>query len=564
MIWQMSFVVVGLIFSSVGFAATTIVSADCTPLMVKTGLIASDELTIESATARYLQYLKHFLDQNHLSSSDLKVLLGFQRFPNLIAVFGEKISEDFIYRDDIEKLLPFLDKAQITKEIESLIKENLKEENKKIYFYDKAETVVGAFPAQREPLKSDADDKTFFISNDLGLMTVDWRDTLWHLETKKQFPASVRANNSGHSAQRISKKYAGQNYIAEVRRTTYHRPFEYLKEYTDSTIIVRNADNGVGLMGFRMETSHEAEQVELFWDHHGRLNIFWNIRDQKNKINALAYATSGKDITRIPIAEIPNSKVARPTKYITPDGRLYVLLERVFMNDTDPWSKSQYTVLDMSNKGKEIFSITLNKPDFYLFAFHKNPDGSFSLLGKNHKIGILSYSIRKNAFGIWQKCLIKFDDLESGHTIGEVVQFPNGDISYTLGSMSAENGEHWNGILEFTAKGIVPKTLHEIKSNIEKWYSYPEYSPFIVGHEIKQERSLFHLFNMKTHETHFIDVGLASDALKWSFEGVRFTPDGRIIAYYKRELSNTDPLDPQYQSVQLYGPMNPKTGKAVP
>jgi hypothetical protein len=561
-------ILAALVFSNISFGATPVVKADCTPLMIKASLMASGELTPESATAQYLQYLKFFLDEDYLVFSDLKPLLGFKKFPNLITIFGEKIPEGYIYREDIEKLLPLLNQVEVAREIEKLIKENIKEEIKKVKAYNGAENVVAVFPASRKSSKAKPNPSALFISNDLGLLAIDWSENLWHVETEKTFPAPTGPRTPGNTIRTISKKYRGHNYIAEVRAQTLSDPADSVSN--SSVIIVRDADTGTEIMNFQMESGRRASDVALFLDHNGLPNVFWHVVEQPNKSIALAYGNGERDINgipiinRIPISEKPWSKVKIVEQYITLTGRLYVLLERAYMEGTNPWSKSEYTVLDMSDGGKEIFTVSMNNPDFYLRCFHKNADDSFSLLGKNQAKEILAYDIRKTTSEKWKGHLIKFESLGSNASIQDVIQFANGNVSYIFESKYDFNGDSWNELLTFSASGIAINSLNESKDTFDHWYSYPEYSPFVVGHGIKNGRSLFYILNSQTWESHIVDIGKDYDATKWQFDGVRFTPDGRGIAYYRKELNNNDPLAPWYKSIQLYGPFNPKTGEAAP
>jgi hypothetical protein len=557
----MILILAALIFGNVSYGATAIVSTACKPLMIQSGLMTGDELTIESATAHYLQYLRHFLDQNHITTGDLKVLLGFQRFPNIVDVFGEKISEGYIYRDDIEKLLPFLDRAQVTKEIEKLIQENLKEEIKKTGAYVGAETIVGAFPISIDASKVNIFQPSLaFINNDLGLLVTDGHENMWQVEAEKYFPPPSGSKAKGSSIIRLTKKYAEHNYIAEVKSETYWTSLTK-DEYFDSTIVVRDANTGAVLTKFLMEKGERLGQVELFRDHNGELNVFWQTVDSQGKIRALAYGSNEKNIKRIHLVGKSGGKITLVAKYITPEGRLFVISEREHL-ESNPWAKSDYTILDISDGGREVLSISISNRDFYLQKFHQNPDGSFSLIGQNEAKQILVYNIPKTASGIWDKGLKKLDNYSSMYSSETLIQFPNGDVAYVVESRLPDL-TFVNNLLFFKKGQISTMPLPKAPPNF-KCYANPEYSNFIVGHSFIENHSLFYLFNFQTQEEHIVDTGPASDRAAWHFDGVRFTPNGRVIVYYRKESANHNPAAHWYQSIQIYGPMNPKTGEAAP
>jgi hypothetical protein len=521
-------------------------SAPAGDLSLSTGicspLLLTAALTQESATQQYLQYLKHFVQQDYLGLEDLEVLRNFATMPNLINIFGNKIPEAYVYTDVIEAILPLLDHSTVIKEIDRLISETSKQEINKERAYDAVAKVSALIPITLEPEKIDlVGEVTTFIDDDLGLLAIDQKGALWHLETKKYFPGP---NISGHFINRFSRKYAGQNFIATVRGEGYVN-----REFTEFLIFARNAVTGEPIMNFTMESGKKAQEVELFLDDKGVLNAFWETRNAHGQVLALSYGSDKDKINRIVVGSESNHKRDNFIKYVTPSGRLFVmydLFSRFSLENSDVW-----VLLDMSAGGKKVFSIPAIK-DFRLKDFYQNIDGSFSILAENAD-QLMEYTITKKSDGTLKGNQFVFS-VGGYKSTGYLKTFPlqNGHAHYVRNS---------NGLLLFK-KGESQAVNLGHASNDPDWASSPMNSHYIVNEFTVNGLSNINLIDLQDQRFH--KIVLNKDILKkWYFEGIRFTPDGRILAYYlAREKRIAHPT--AYQIIQLYGPVNPKTGGVTP
>jgi hypothetical protein len=115
------------------FGASSVpLNPHCTSLVLRAGLLEPlSDLSPETATNKYIQYVRHFISDGSIGLEELKILRGFSAVQNIADVFSEKISESYVYRESIQELLPFINLSLFHEFLDELIKEKIKELNLK-------------------------------------------------------------------------------------------------------------------------------------------------------------------------------------------------------------------------------------------------------------------------------------------------------------------------------------------------------------------------------------------------------------------------------------------------
>jgi hypothetical protein len=558
----MILILLSLLFSNISFGATQGVaesSRSCISLILKAGLMTEGELTPESATAQYLQYLKYFFDQGSLSLEDLKVIRKFSKVPNFIQIYAHKIPESFVYVDHVEKLLSYINHDRFNCELDDIIAKESKILALKDGAMDETQIVWGAFAAPKAfGIGSDTSNRVeYFMDDALGLISFDEKGTLRHLETGTNDKFELKRPPTGTTT---LQKVKGQNYIVT---TTHYDSNGKVNHNTDEIFVVAyEVKTGLPVVDVILPANILPKLYLNVQGHFGVMGV-------GGEIGAYGkwYIFTGTGNENLNAVEtIPMTRLRGATlTHITSEGEAYVLLRHLAENGhTDEltlYSVSNGVKYSATTGVKKIFTIECpnvsdgSYHDIKERQFHKNKDGSFTILFRQAAYisdVTIAYSPTAKA---WEASVFRYETPVERRF--DVKYLPESDGSYRY-LLSGED----EPLLIFK-NGVKTAETVENVGLVRSIIPTADRDPYILAWDFSGLKNSYYLFKLGSSEIHrvIIPPELIKDATE---HGARLTPDGRILKFFSKTELFHNGLKSIYMPIQLYGPFDPKTGQAAP
>jgi hypothetical protein len=526
----MILILIALLFSN-SFAAS------CLPLMIKAGLYTQDNLSSESAVDRYFQYLKYFVRQGAIGLEELKILKGFSTAPNPIALFGDKINENYIYRDNIEALRPLIKQSSYRIFLEQLISELMQEAHLKQEAHETTETVEMFLPEfQVATIKSTSSNAYFgngFVYNpDTSIIT--------NLITKKD--SKIPHFVTGHAAGFF--QLGDDTYLLRT------------KKFNDiSEVNLYDANTAQLAISFSDNEFHSTDAISLY---------------SRNNLPALAWARSfppafhlrqGENFEKI-IPALENRKHnLRLSK--NSQGELYGLIE--YFGDDDS-IRHFIQVFNLSQDGKLLFEIDVQEPET-VKTFSYDGSNTFSMVF-DKKSRMLFHGEKSNELlsakiiykdGVWSlsqptHTRMNTTGLTGNREYAKSIQLPDHSYVHLI---------RMPGRVYQLQKDGAPRPYNlKSKINDHEIINFIDGIPHLIA--IDQTEPI-------TEPIHIVVVNLRTfeervfllERLDRSFVRLQtssFTQDHRLMLYF----TENSPVGVKIFSAQVYGPFDPKTGETVP
>jgi hypothetical protein len=525
----------------------------------------------EDATEKYILYIRHFVeDKNALDLGDFKLLRGFSRASNLAQVFAQKISENYIYHDAIEELLPFVDMNRVHQFLDDLILNAEKEQGAKERAHKETKSVIGYFPIIQNmpevkwPLNGpfmikrniggthflsaeEQDDKSFAVQIDPSVGAIFYNISgtkAWHLDTGKEIELEGAKEQEYF---RSITRFKNQEYVV-------HSVFP-------NEVRVYNQKTGKLFLEFKSNEVEKdlqkklfiLEETYLFLDTNKKPHLAW-IKPKSNE-ERLSYdiQIAAQDFKAPQDISLPNVKYAEHIKmYSTKEGRLFGAFNFV---DTD--STNKLSLIDVSKSGENLITVKIPERYFVENLVQKDEDNFVVFLMHDTPQPLRMKTInisRKNNAATWQAVPFEFKNLTVDYyTSPNAFQTRNGDIYYLLANNNNENAVLLkNGV----RTGIkIDKYLEHITTLYR-----PNGAPLLVGTDVTEPLT-YVIYDVEEKVRRELVFDSNDPRLRnRGLFGARYTSSGQILFY----LGSMEPSNDLITTMQVYGPFNPKTGEAGP
>jgi hypothetical protein len=530
----MSLILIALIFSNVSFGATP-----CSRLMLKAGLYAQKDLSHESATLQYLQYIKHFVDHGDLGLEELKILRAFSKIPNLVDLFEGKIKEGYVYQEHLEILRPLVDQGRYNEFLDGLIDTHTKERNLKSQAHKDTESVTGFFMIPKKfPTQIDSTSSNFNFGGEHPYIFKEHHRSVTNLETGNQ--VNIDLDKDFKFEDFSWHVISGKTYFLAKLDKSGASISEHAEKYkvfdpeTGNLIVQTDAKYTFG-----SPTLLKAQNgtVQLGW-----IEAFYDAKDQTRENIVFIKSVGSEEKQRITLD--PEFALTNVGFTQLPDGQ--TLLRHV-IGAASGMADLQF--LDISAGGKELFTFPgvistdsvnvekLSDNEFIILAYGR---GAFQELRAH----------RAKANSKWELTASSIIAPHSQTFIS--AQMPDKSV-FHFSSQYGHSLEVFEGIKSkdsFPEIGPVVRVL-----------TRPNGTPLVVAVEQSsvvvpgRAGKLFLIDPLDNFSITSVDLAPLSKSWNYIFyQTVKMFPDGSIIAYFSVQNAGAGQ---QIIPVQLYGSYKP-------
>jgi hypothetical protein len=547
-------------------AGTLVARPLCVPLMIRASFAPLADDQSSTPTDRYFQYLNIFL-QNSLDAQDVKILKDFESPPNFVELFAHKIPESFMYRDDIQALLPSVDKGDYKNRLEKIDQAKSKELEHKEKAHEQTKMVEGYLPVIGKEIPDTKDDLPNLLIGADGAFFNE-RGKIRNLDTGQKVDLDFSDSPLPARHEFIWQVIQGQTWLIS---------------YTDTHINVFRATTGERI--FKVKETDEISQLDnprLFLDSNGKLNLAWFRRvkgPNKNVITHIRFCAS--DSLVINELPLPENIVHSYSNYNENKDRNDGNLHWIESQGGQTFAYSEFTGkrrLDLfadipifAPRRMRIHDLThgvANMVEFgvlrsilhsRIISVIKINESKYQLLMQNfssnrllqiHEVTLKDTGKNKNPKWVLNPRPLNFWPWPHDYYIKSFLM-PNGEIIYV-----AEDRDRHKPLRILKLNGELQNTSG--LTNVQSTIYQSDGTPVLIGHSNEKDALIFlNLGTMKTSTVRFevLKAGLYEPI---GLLLMRVFPDGSITGYYRHQ--NSSNIVP----VQFYGPFDPKTGQVVP
>jgi hypothetical protein len=539
-------------------AGTLVARPACMLLMLKAGFAPMSGNEATSPTDKYFQYLNIFM-QNSLEPQDIKTLKDFSSPPNFIELFAHKIPESFMYRDDVQALLPLVDKKEYKHRLEEMNDAMSKEHEHKQRAQEQTKAVKGYYAVigKEIPETSQNSNKDLNIKGDGTFLLDRMQKRIRNLDTGTFVDIDLSDSPDVANHEFTWQVVEGQTWL--ISNTN-----NYVNVYRAMT----------GERVFKIQDKHDGlTDPKLFLDANQKLNLAWFViakLTRKNVISYIGIQSQGSDEVRE--MSLPQDLIRGYTHWSnreaqnqgniswlpSQNGELFAYSEYVDKPRFLPgfFAKRKVRVHDLTHGVENMFEFEVRAPmgEERIISFHKIDENKYQLFMRDY------YSSRyiqinevkrldKTAKWVFNPYLKRWPFPQSFDM--KSFFMPNGEVVYTI-------HPQFSGPMEILKVEGDPIYIPDMGSVVDIIYK-PDGTPILIC-DSRTRRDTLAFIDLSTRETNLLYLGHAKAQFNQFINLIqaRMTSDGHIEGYYAHGLSSN------FIPVQFYGLFDPKTGQGVP
>jgi hypothetical protein len=566
------FILGALLFNAQAYGSAKMPSsAQCTSYLHMAMMEPLSELSSESATHKYLQYLGYFIEQHILLLDDLKYLRGFSKVANLSDIFAAKIPEAYVYNSDFEMILPFVEIEKVKGFLDIFIKAQSKDALLKNEALNKTEIVTGFFPVlKRLPHEVSIPEEMHFYGNEQGdpFLYNEYTSEIRNLNTGARYSAEALPNDllgrQQHDLLRRQHLTIGSEiYLMNTRNGSIYENKPGYKIYA------RSLNTGKIIFKHEAQGDYRSYSYEGFKDSAGNPHIAWTDGtriDQKHYNYNRSLHTVNLITGEIKSMQInTDSEEFYSIKWVKPkEGGLFYYYKEFYLQKGFLVNKKRQKlmVFDATQNGALVLEPDFARDENVLFFDRVNADHYIAYVTSKKSEKIVHF--KKSSTKGWEReekvlsapFYVKDPEFE-------LVKVPSGEVYLINLERRTDTPLHILNISNLNFRsfdypndgGLPYETTLLYKANG---------TPILVtyGHDSQSQSQVFEVIDFTDFKKTRIPLHdpLFKEA---AYYDVQFLADGSLIAHFKIKDSSpkVHPEERVIVQVQLYGGFNPKTGE---